>query len=437
MEVRDVIPSQNQFAMQKHVEAPKKTEVPNERFKDLMNRKFSDYGRRQDSSPKAQEPKPREDVKVSEPTPKPHQKGGTSSEQSTVEETKEVLIELDSEKKSIENQESADKVKINFLSQIYGSSEIPQIVPHEEETSAEPAKEFEETVFIPAVLTAPVEGRKEEPAVTTDEPYTVEEKAVSGLLIETNRANIKQFYEIRDAGAETEYARMLEILGVNSQKNGEFSAEEVSEGEALFAEVGIKPELEVSKPQVQMQRTDDAAHEEEPGFVKAEWKIASAGVDEVELKTEKDSNRNLAVFMGKTEAVRHHENMTSVTPRSVMKQVVEAIAVDVKVLSDGKVLEVRLSPEHLGKVVMKIEMKEGQMVANIKVENSEVKNALEASLQELRETLSQKGVSVKEINVSVSKDEHRGGQEYSGNSRKHDRDEEESNEFRSLLEGQE
>lgn len=130
----------------------------------------------------------------------------------------------------------------------------------------------------------------------------------------------------------------------------------------------------------------------------------------------------------KSEAVQHRDMMLAKATRPINRQVNEAIVADLKILSGGKTLEVTLTPEHLGKISMKLESQEGGMVANIKVENSQVKNALEASIQELRETLQQKGITVKEIHVSVSKDEHRGGQEYSGN-RNRDEDEDEGKKF--------
>ncbi len=134
-----------------------------------------------------------------------------------------------------------------------------------------------------------------------------------------------------------------------------------------------------------------------------------------ESKNTNKENNLMNVGHQKSEAVRHHENMRAGAPRAIAKQVVDKITANIKVLKGGKALEVQLTPEHLGKVMMKLEMSKGTMSASIKVENSEVKNALEASIVELKQALEEKGVSVKEINVSVSEDGHRGGEEYSGN----------------------
>lgn len=124
----------------------------------------------------------------------------------------------------------------------------------------------------------------------------------------------------------------------------------------------------------------------------------------------------------KSEAVQHHNMMVQRAEQPVLQQLDRAFAANVKILSNGQAIEVQLTPEHLGKVTMKLEYKAGEMVAGIKVENADVKNLLEGSLQELRESLTQKGIVVKEIHVSVSKDDHRGGQEFTGNQR-NDREE--------------
>ncbi len=141
-------------------------------------------------------------------------------------------------------------------------------------------------------------------------------------------------------------------------------------------------------------------------------------------KGKSDASGMVGIGSQKSEAVRNHEAMVSKVDRSVMKQVVQKVTANVKVLQGGKALEIKLTPEHLGKVMMKLEMNKGELSASIKVENSEVKASLEASLAELREALNAKGVSIKEINVSVSKDGHRGGQEYSGRNQDSRHDEE-------------
>ncbi len=73
--------------------------------------------------------------------------------------------------------------------------------------------------------------------------------------------------------------------------------------------------------------------------------------------------------------------------------------------SEGKTeLEVKLVPENLGKLTVKIVSDEGKLSANIEVKNLEVKQAIDAGLVKLKDNLGQNGIHVEQINVSLSDD---------------------------------
>jgi flagellar hook-length control protein FliK len=75
--------------------------------------------------------------------------------------------------------------------------------------------------------------------------------------------------------------------------------------------------------------------------------------------------------------------------------------------SEGKTeIEVKLVPENLGKLTVKIISEEGKLSANIEVKNLEVKQALEAGIVKLRDNLSQNGIHLEQINVSLSDDHY-------------------------------
>lgn len=395
MEVRDVIPSQNQFAMQRNVEAPKRNEVSNEKFKDLMSQKFSDYSRRRDFSQKMKKSSSKEELATSESVKKSHQKTEPAAGQNPAEETKVVQVKMNSETELSESPVSAENpgaVSVLPVGADAETQEIQEAASLDEEMSEKPAEQSEEPLYIAA--TVPVEVSAEDSAVVANDGDKTEGKAVAGLAVRANRAGVKQVYELHDAAAAKEYAEMLEVLATDFSKSTGASREDNTDVEFPNAEVKADAESKTPDTEAEVRSGDAVNFKEKPELIKAERKIGAADREALEHKTKQDSDSNSGhglsseAFLTKTEAVRHHDNMMSAAPRTVMKQVADAIAVDVKVLSDGKALEIKLSPEHLGKVTMKIEMKDGRMVANIKVENAEVKNALEASLQELRESLS-------------------------------------------------
>ena len=68
-------------------------------------------------------------------------------------------------------------------------------------------------------------------------------------------------------------------------------------------------------------------------------------------------------------------------------------------------ISVELAPANLGKLVVKILSEEGKINANIEVKNSEVKQIVEIGLTRLKEELSQNGVKVEQIDVSLFKED--------------------------------
>lgn len=444
MEIRDVIPSQNQIAIQKSVE------TSNRRFQDLMNRKFAGLSRKQYSESVSQS---HQEVKSSEVSGRAQSEVNKVPDQGMSQREKE----LSKVSSKVSSESGATKIEEEAIKDDAAPEELIQ--------STRPAENFSQfVVAVPLSLDTDCEHsemNEEVEAVSLEAAEVSEmltgkneksEEASVGktVMFETDRVNLKQLYEVHEVVSETDYAEMLEVLSSEPKEiadelqsasllgNDEIGQDHVAIADENFAETPEKPvestltaiEKETSK--VMRKSEDSPKRIEDSKELKVEF-ANERTVSEPKAKNKEQQTFSDGQFFSKTESVRHHENMVGVAPRVVMKQVAEAIAVNVKVLSDGQALEVKLSPEHLGKVIMKIELKEGQMVANIKVENPEVKSALEASIQELREALSARGVSVKEINVGVSKDGHRGGQEYTGDNRKNDRDEEETKDFRSVL----
>jgi flagellar hook-length control protein FliK len=72
-----------------------------------------------------------------------------------------------------------------------------------------------------------------------------------------------------------------------------------------------------------------------------------------------------------------------------------------KGLKNGDEISVQLSPEHLGKVRVSLEMKEGSMSARISVENDAARQQVEAGLATLRDSLESQGIKLQGLEVSV------------------------------------
>jgi flagellar hook-length control protein FliK len=86
--------------------------------------------------------------------------------------------------------------------------------------------------------------------------------------------------------------------------------------------------------------------------------------------------------------------------RDIANQVIESIKINFKPDTTG--LEIQLNPEHLGRVNIAIEMRDGAAVANFIVRNEMARMALENQIQTLRETFEEQGLKVESVEVTVS-----------------------------------
>ncbi|MBO4511024.1 MAG: flagellar hook-length control protein FliK, partial [Lachnospiraceae bacterium] len=74
----------------------------------------------------------------------------------------------------------------------------------------------------------------------------------------------------------------------------------------------------------------------------------------------------------------------------------------VELNADSTSLEMRLNPENLGRVSINIISKAGVMTAQINTENRQAKEAIESSLQILKENIEAKGIKVEAVEVRIS-----------------------------------
>jgi hypothetical protein len=93
---------------------------------------------------------------------------------------------------------------------------------------------------------------------------------------------------------------------------------------------------------------------------------------------------------------------TTVDPEAVLRQVGRYL----KVTLDGKHSEIRfqLHPDELGTVDVKVILHDGLVRAELTAQNSAVKAVLDSNLEQLRSRLSDQGLSVDQLNVTVGSD---------------------------------
>lgn len=86
--------------------------------------------------------------------------------------------------------------------------------------------------------------------------------------------------------------------------------------------------------------------------------------------------------------------------REIAGQVIEGVRINVKPDTTG--FEIQLNPEHLGKVNVSIQMKDGVAVADFVVKDEMTRAALESQIQTLKDTFEDQGLKVESVEVTVS-----------------------------------
>lgn len=128
---------------------------------------------------------------------------------------------------------------------------------------------------------------------------------------------------------------------------------------------------------------------------------------EIKLDVKSDIKSNLNNNFSKQEVLNtffknidDNIEIQDVDGEYIVRQIVREIKFENNI--ENIKLEMTLKPESLGKVVVSIENRAGEYIANLKVDNSLAKDALLNNLQILKEQLVEKGIQVKEVEVTLS-----------------------------------
>ena len=85
---------------------------------------------------------------------------------------------------------------------------------------------------------------------------------------------------------------------------------------------------------------------------------------------------------------------------TIVRQVVEQVSVQTK--QGMTTMELQLYPAHLGRVVVQLVSKDGNVTAQITAETEAAKNALEGQLTLLKENLVNQGVKIESVEVTIA-----------------------------------
>lgn len=100
------------------------------------------------------------------------------------------------------------------------------------------------------------------------------------------------------------------------------------------------------------------------------------------------------------------EQLSNSSNTKVLSKIFNQVIENVKINISENISEmvIKLKPDNLGNLSMKIVIERGILIAKFDVESQIVKQAIEANLEDLRSALNDKGFEIKEFNVSVNQD---------------------------------
>lgn len=220
---------------------------------------------------------------------------------------------------------------------------------------------------------------------------------------------------------QTEIPDMESAADINGEQNQPVAAENTDSApkENPLNEALLKEQAEASTPK----KEEPAAIRESDRPVE-ETKSAEKIVIDAKKETETSSGeeQNFMEHSGSRGDVTHTAAVFAdqqavrtegfVLPEEVMQpytsqvdafDLIDQIARNVRVTISAEVtsMEMQLNPENLGKIYLNISEHEGVIRAQIAAQNTAVKEALELQVVELRQNLSQQGVKVDAIEVTV------------------------------------
>lgn len=228
--------------------------------------------------------------------------------------------------------------------------------------------------------------------------------------------------ELLTSEKQPETATQNTVLAGTEEQGSNLQAENLSESNQIVADenTGVTDDVTLQIVTREEQSASSEESEETPmedstekntGFEQNDLsgKTSGAALEETKGSTEQAFSAQVEqvtgepVDMVETIPASAQDTYVSVDTVRVLEQLAEKVRVNN--FSEMPSVEMQLNPENLGKMYVNVSSKQGVVNAQIATTNEAVKEALEAQIVELKETLQQAGVKVDAIEVTVASHE--------------------------------
>ncbi|ABR48871.1 flagellar hook-length control protein [Alkaliphilus metalliredigens QYMF] len=99
-----------------------------------------------------------------------------------------------------------------------------------------------------------------------------------------------------------------------------------------------------------------------------------------------------------------------IDPQELIEKLVDKIKFNVNL--DRSEMQFQLQPENLGKVSVKVSFDSGEVIAKVYAQSIQVKEIIEANLNQLRDALTEQGLAIGQLDVSVGQDSREAFQQF-------------------------
>lgn len=249
----------------------------------------------------------------------------------------------------------------------------------------------------------------------TSQMFTETVAAASQVVMTPESAGIEQLPEMQvteNVNADKTAANDNQMNSVLEEEKTVQTASDADEVEIQKPEDNILLQKEVAE---ETDNTDDMQEKttlSEDNSLMQEETDTRADDGQTGNRNESGNTSNQTAFVSQEHTV---DPAAAKTPETVpefsrqldtldlIRQVTEFTKITVR--EAQTTMEMQLNPEHLGKIYIEVTTKEGNVSAHIMTQNELVKEALEAQMAELKQSMNQAGVKVDAVEVTVGSHE--------------------------------
>ena len=207
--------------------------------------------------------------------------------------------------------------------------------------------------------------------------------------------------QVADENVETQNTQTEENVQTEVvAKETEVVEEQPKEKQEEGLEIKVEKKEESSETKMQMNDSNEPNFSQERGESQSGNSLLNHNANETIAATQTTVNVS-QVVEGQT--VQQFSSYLSADAVQIMEQIVQQMRVTIS--NEITTMEMQMNPENLGKVYVNISSEEGVVNAQFHATNEVVKEALEAQIATLRESLNQAGVKVDSIEVTIASHE--------------------------------